>query len=40
MAGMNPHYSPVLLLFATIHGTPARHAVLIRKVKNANGKAS
>lgn len=40
MAGMNPHYSSVLLLFAAIHGTPARCALLIRRVKNANGEAS
>lgn len=33
MAGMNPHYSSVLLPFATIHGTPARCAVLTRRVK-------
>lgn len=40
MAGMNPHYSSVQLLFAAIHGTPARRAVLIRRVKNTNGEAS
>jgi len=40
IAGMNPHYSPVLLLFATIHCAPARSAVLIRQVKNANEEVS
>lgn len=40
MAGMKPYYISVLLLFATIHCTPARCAVLIIRVKNANGEAS
>lgn len=40
VAGMNPQYSSVLLLFAINHFTPARSAALIRQVKNANEEVS